>query len=111
MARKLPRPQSTFQKLALAFLGIGVLPLICVCLIFMRSYESVANRTIESNIHAHLCIFERILFGEEVRQFFEIPPVNVMTGYRTFLLDGNDIADGQAMPTKIIRFIMVEAEE
>ena len=50
MARKLPRPQSTFQKLALAFLGIGVLPLICVCLIFMRSYESVANRTIESNM-------------------------------------------------------------
>lgn len=50
MTRKLPRPQSTFQKLALAFLGIGVLPLICVCLIFMRSYESMANRTIESNM-------------------------------------------------------------
>ena len=51
------------------------------------------------------------LFGEEVRQFFEIPPINVMTGYRTFLLDGNDVADGQAMPTKIIRLMMIEAEE
>lgn len=50
MRHKFPRPQSTFQKLSLAFLGIGVLPMIIVCLIFMRSYESSATRTIESNM-------------------------------------------------------------
>ena len=50
MLHKFPRPQSTFQKLSLAFLGIGVLPMIIVCLIFMRSYESTATRTIESNM-------------------------------------------------------------
>ncbi len=44
------KPQSTFQKLALAFLLIGVLPMIFVCLIFMRSYESTAQRTMNSNM-------------------------------------------------------------
>ncbi len=50
MQNKSLKPQSTFQKLALAFLVIGVLPLIIVCIIFMRSYESTAHRTIESNM-------------------------------------------------------------
>ena len=44
------KPQSTFQKLGLAFLLIGVLPMILVCTIFMRSYESIAQRTMESNM-------------------------------------------------------------
>ncbi len=44
------KPQSTFQKLGLAFLLIGVLPLILVCMIFMRSYESTAQRTMDSNM-------------------------------------------------------------
>ena len=44
------KPQSTFQKLGLAFLLIGVLPMILVCTIFMRSYESTAQRTMESNM-------------------------------------------------------------
>ena len=50
MRNKSLKPQSTFRKLALAFLVIGVLPLIAVCIIFMRSYESTAHRTIESNM-------------------------------------------------------------
>ena len=44
------KPQSTFQKLGLAFLLIGVLPMILVCTIFMRSYESTAQRTMDSNM-------------------------------------------------------------
>ena len=44
------KPQSTFQKLGLAFLLIGVLPLILVCGIFMRSYENTAKRTMDSNM-------------------------------------------------------------
>ena len=44
------KPQSTFQKLGLAFLLIGVLPMILVCTIFMRSYESTARRTMDSNM-------------------------------------------------------------
>ncbi len=44
------KPQSTFQKLGLAFLLIGVLPMILVCIIFMRSYESTAQRTMDSNM-------------------------------------------------------------
>lgn len=44
------KPQSTFQKLGLAFLLIGVLPMILVCMIFMRSYESTAHRAMESNM-------------------------------------------------------------
>ena len=50
MNHKFLKPQSTFQKLGLAFLVVGVLPLIIVCLIFMRSYENIAHRTIESNM-------------------------------------------------------------
>ncbi|MBR5571580.1 MAG: sensor histidine kinase [Oscillospiraceae bacterium] len=50
MRRNFLKPQSTFQKLALAFLVIGVLPLLLVCLILMRSYENTAQRTIESNM-------------------------------------------------------------
>ncbi len=44
------KPQSTFQKLGLAFLLIGVLPMIMVCTIFMRSYESTSQRTMDSNM-------------------------------------------------------------
>lgn len=44
------KPQSTFQKLGLAFLLIGVLPLIVVCTVFMRSYEGAARRTMDSNM-------------------------------------------------------------
>lgn len=44
------KPQSTFRKLSLAFLLVGVLPMILVCAIFMRSYEATARRTVESNM-------------------------------------------------------------
>ncbi len=44
------KPQSTFQKLGLAFLLIGVLPLILVCIIFMRSYENTVQLTMDSNM-------------------------------------------------------------
>lgn len=44
------KPQSTFQKLSLAFLFIGVLPLVLVCVVFMRSYEGNVKRTIDSNM-------------------------------------------------------------
>ena len=44
------KPQSTFQKLGLAFLLIGVLPMLLVCTIFMHSYENVARRTMDSNM-------------------------------------------------------------
>ena len=44
------KPQSTFQKLGLAFLLVGVLPMILVCTIFMRSYEATARRTMDSNM-------------------------------------------------------------
>ena len=44
------KPQSTFQKISLAFLFIGVLPLVLVCVIFMRSYGINATRTIDSNM-------------------------------------------------------------
>lgn len=50
MKTKRLKPQSTFQKLGLAFLLIGVLPMILVCMIFMRSYESTAQRTMDSNM-------------------------------------------------------------
>ena len=42
--------QSTFQKMALSFLVLGVLPLLCVCLLFLRRYEANAQVTIESNM-------------------------------------------------------------
>ena len=44
------KPQSTFQKISLAFLFIGVLPLVLVCVIFMRSFGVNATRTIDSNM-------------------------------------------------------------
>lgn len=50
MKNKHLKPQSTFQKLGLAFLLIGVLPMILVCMIFMRSYENTAQRTMDSNM-------------------------------------------------------------
>lgn len=50
MRTKHLKPQSTFQKLGLAFLLIGGIPMILVCLIFMRSYESTARRTIDSTM-------------------------------------------------------------
>ena len=44
------KPQSTFQKLGLAFLLLGVLPMILVCLIFMRRYEGNAQATTKGNM-------------------------------------------------------------
>lgn len=44
------KPQSTFQKLGMAFLLLGVLPMILVCLLFMRQYEANAQTTMESNM-------------------------------------------------------------
>lgn len=41
---------STFQKMAMAFLLLGVLPLLCVCLIFLRRYEANSEMTIKSNM-------------------------------------------------------------
>lgn len=41
---------STFQKIAIAFLLLGVLPLLVVCLTFFRRYESNMRLTIESNM-------------------------------------------------------------
>lgn len=44
------KPQSTFQKLGLAFLLLGVLPLILTCLIFMRRYEGNAKIAMRGNM-------------------------------------------------------------
>ncbi len=44
------KPQSTFQKMSLAFLLVGVLPLIIVCLMFMRRYENSASVTMASTM-------------------------------------------------------------
>lgn len=44
------KPQSTFQKISIAFLLLGVLPLILVCLLFLRRYEASADSTIRSNM-------------------------------------------------------------
>lgn len=44
------KPQSAFQKLSIAFLMLGVLPLILVCMMFMRRYEVNARATLESNM-------------------------------------------------------------
>lgn len=44
------KPQSTFQKLSLAFLLLGVLPLILVCLLFMRRYETSARMVTNDNM-------------------------------------------------------------
>lgn len=40
--------QSTFQKMALSFLLLGVLPLLCVCLLFLWRYEINARLSIEA---------------------------------------------------------------
>ena len=45
-----PRPRSTFQKLALAFLALGVMPLILVCLLFLRQFDSYAAQSIENTM-------------------------------------------------------------
>ena len=45
-----PRLQSTFQKLALAFLALGVMPLILVCLLFLRQFDSFAAQSIENTM-------------------------------------------------------------
>lgn len=44
------RPRSTFQKLVLTFLLLGVLPLFCVCLIFLRGYEVSARLSLENTM-------------------------------------------------------------
>lgn len=44
------KPQSTFQKLILAFLLIGVIPLIVVSLLFLRRYEDSYLRTLENTM-------------------------------------------------------------
>ena len=44
------RPQSTFQKLALAFLGLGVLPLIVMFLLFLRGFQGNFTRSLESTM-------------------------------------------------------------
>ena len=44
------KPQSTFQKLGLAFLLVGVLPLIMVVILFMRRYETNAGIAMENTM-------------------------------------------------------------
>ena len=43
-------PQSTFQKLAMAFLGLGVVPLTLMFLLFLRNFESNFTRSLESTM-------------------------------------------------------------
>lgn len=45
-----PKPRSTFQKLALAFLALGVMPLILVCLLFLRQFDRFATQSIENTM-------------------------------------------------------------
>lgn len=45
-----PKPQSTFQKLAAAFLGLGVVPLILMFLLFLQNFESSFTRSLESTM-------------------------------------------------------------
>ena len=45
-----PKLQSTFLKLALAFLGLGVMPLILVCLVFLRQFDRYAAQSIENTM-------------------------------------------------------------
>lgn len=45
-----PKPQSTFQKLALAFLALGVMPLLLVCLLFLRQFDRFATQSIENTM-------------------------------------------------------------
>ena len=44
------RYQSTFRKLALAFLALGVAPLIVVCLLFLHQFQRQATQSIESTM-------------------------------------------------------------
>ena len=44
------RFQSTFRKLALAFLALGVAPMIVVCLLFLRQFDRQATQSIESTM-------------------------------------------------------------
>lgn len=43
-------PRSTFQKLAMAFLGLGVAPLILMFLLFLQNLESIFTRSLESTM-------------------------------------------------------------
>lgn len=45
-----PKLQSTFQKLALAFLALGVMPLILMCLLFLRQFDRFATQSIENTM-------------------------------------------------------------
>lgn len=45
-----PKLQSTFQKLALSFLVLGVMPLILVCLMFLRQFDRFATQSIENTM-------------------------------------------------------------
>ena len=42
--------RSTFQKLAMAFLGLGVVPLILMFLLFLQNFESSFTRSLESTM-------------------------------------------------------------
>ena len=44
------KPQSTFQKLVMAFLGLGVVPLILMFLLFLRGFENIFTRSLESTM-------------------------------------------------------------
>ena len=44
------KPQSTFQKLVMAFLGLGVVPLSLMFLLFLRNFESSFTRSLESTM-------------------------------------------------------------
>ena len=44
------KPQSTFQKLGLAFLVVGVLPMVLLCIVFMHRYETNANIALENTM-------------------------------------------------------------
>ena len=56
-------PQSTFQKLAFAFLFLAVLPLILVCLIFIRRFE-VTNRTATESTIAEASYYAQTKVGD-----------------------------------------------
>ena len=45
-----PKPQSTFQKLALSFLALGVMPLVLMCLLFLRQFDRFATQSIENTM-------------------------------------------------------------
>ena len=45
-----PKPQSTFQKLALSFLALGVMPLVLMFLLFLRQFDRFATQSIENTM-------------------------------------------------------------